>query len=387
MIGAIDDQKTTILVTLDISAAFDTIDWNTLIQRLTNYFGVDGMALKWIQSYVMDRKQYVKIGHSESPITSVQAGVPQGSVLGPILFSSFLAPLASVISSFDIRHHQYADDAQIYHCFKPSSNVGLCNGLNECLDAVSAWFLSNGLLVNPDKSDAILVGTDAQRKKIHFDGVMMSGTHIGFSDHVKSLGVTLDTQLNLEMHVINVCKSCNYHIKALRAIRLSLDDFTAEAIGRSIVMARLDYCNGLLIGIAKQNLDHLQRIQNSLARVVTRSDYRQHIKPMLQSLHWLPVKERIEFKLATLTFKSRCGLAPGYLSELITDYHPTRELRSCSLNLLNTPRVKTVLGARAFSYAAPAIWNKLPADIKAAKTLNNFKTKLKTYYFRNALTV
>ena len=143
-------------------------------------------------------------------------------------------------------HHQYADDTNLYHSFSAKNQRNCIDLMTECLNSVNNWFLTNGLLVNPNKSDSMFVGTAAQLKKIVCDGIMMGGEVVPLSSSVKSLGVIIDEQLKLDSHVKNVCRICYFHIRGLRSLRSSLDDVTAVTIGRAIVMSRLDYCNSLL---------------------------------------------------------------------------------------------------------------------------------------------
>jgi hypothetical protein len=379
-----DRQKTSAVVALDISAAFDSIDFDILTERLHVFFGVSGTALGWIRSYLTSRQQYVKIDDVASPAVSLQSGVPQGSVLGPVLFSTFIAPLAGVISTFNIQHQQYADDTQIFHCFNPANSSDHLLELSTCLDAVYVWYLTNGLMVNPGKSDALLVGTSVQRQKVTLNGVSMCGTMIPFSDSIRSLGVTLDSDLNMNKHINEICRSCMYHIRALRSIRPSLDEATAVAIGRSIVMARVDYCNGILAGTTAKNIKKLQRIQDTLARVVTNAAYRQSSGPILFKLHWLPIEHRIQFKILTFAFRFHCGTLPEYLAKNLALYKPVRELRSSCRKLLTEPRAKTELVKRSFSFIAPHLWNSLPDEIMQLSSPMQFKTRIKTYLFKIA---
>ena len=153
--GGMDDGRVSILVTLDISAAFDTIDASILLERMEVYFGVTGRALQWLSSYLTQRRQCMKMDGVLSPVSMLPSGVPQGSVLGPVLFSAFIAPLADVIDSFHISHHQYADDTNLYHSFSASDQQSCLETVSECLNSVKNWFLTNGLLVNSGKSDSI----------------------------------------------------------------------------------------------------------------------------------------------------------------------------------------------------------------------------------------
>jgi hypothetical protein len=379
--GEMDRGRVSMLVTLDISAAFDTIDPFILLERLKTYFGVTGKALEWIRSYLDLRKQFVKINGVESLVSSLCAGVPQGSVLGPVLFSAFIAPLSDVIDSFKIRHHQYADDTNLYNSFSSLNQHDNLTQVSNCLDAVNNWFLTNGLLVNPSKSDSIYVGTLQQIKKMNDTGVIMGGTSVPLSDMVKSLGVLIDQQLTLDKHVKNVCKICNYHIKGLRSLRPSLNNDTAESIGRSIVMSRLDYCNSLLAKTSEYNIHRLQMVQNSLARLVAGAGFRQSIKPILSSLHWLPVKQRIDYKLCTLVFKSRMNLLPDYLTKELKVYVSTRPIRSKQLNTYVIPRVKTEVAKHSFFYAGVELWNDLPDNMRSQTSLPIFKKQLKTHLF------
>ena len=144
----------------------------------------------------------------------------------------------------------------------------------------------------------------------------------------------------------------------------------------------LDYCNSLYIGINQVSISRLQLVQNAAARLLTGTRKREHITPVLASLHWLPVRYRIEFKTLLFVFKCLNGLAPIYLSELLEPYAPTRALRSADQLLLVVPKAKLKLrGNRAFAVAAPKLWNELPLHIRQSPTLQVFKSRLKTYHF------
>ena len=152
----------------------------------------------------------------------------------------------------------------------------------------------------------------------------------------------------------------------------------------SIVASRLDYCNAMLYGAPATSLDVLQRAQNNLARVVRQRGGRTNAKPLLRSLHWLPVKQRVTYKMATLTFKVLSSSTPAYLNDLIQSTVPVRPLRSSDAPLLSAARTRTDFTRRAFSVAAPHTWNSLPSDIRSCHTLHTFKKHLKTHLFRQS---
>ena len=179
-------------------------------------------------------------------------------------------------------------------------------------------------------------------------------------------------------------KAIYYHIRAFRHIRHTLKVDTAKSVTCALLGSRLDYDNSILFGTSAKNLAKLQCLQNSVARVVMRSNRRSQSLPVLKQLHWLPVKYRIDFKIAVLTYKLRTTSEPMYLSNLISIYEPRWFLRSADAQLLQTPRVRTVIGSRAFRSASHMIWNALPHDLRSSQSLLTFRHKLKTFYFKLA---
>jgi len=178
--------------------------------------------------------------------------------------------------------------------------------------------------------------------------------------------VWLDANLTLNQHVLSLCKSMYFHTRALRHIRPALSDCMATTLATSLVQSRLDYENSLLHGTLAANIHKLQCAQNSLSRVILSGRHREHLSTSmrLSNLHWLPVRKRIDFKLALTTYKILSTHQPAYLRSLLFPYEPTRALRSSSQQLLSVPTVTTDCGRRAFSYCAPKIWNEVPAAIR-----------------------
>ena len=189
---------------------------------------------------------------------------------------------------------------------------------------------------------------------------------------------------NFKKHISKTCRCCFYHIRDLRRIRRFLSLSVAKTIATALVSSRLDYCNSLLYNTANKDIAKLQRVQNCLARVVTRSPRFSRSVPLLKSLHWLPVQYRIIFKMCTIAYQALSSTQPAYLNSMLTPTRNSRQLRSTSSNPLHIPRVKTKAGTRAFSVAAPTVWNSLPASVKSQGNIVSFRRHLKTYLFNAA---
>ena len=199
---------------------------------------------------------------------------------------------------------------------------------------------------------------------------------------IKDLGVTLDSDLAFDAHIKNISRVAFYHLRNTSKILKMLSLHNAEKLVYAFVTSRLDYCNALLSGCANSTLKGLQLIQNAAVRILSRTRRFEHISPVSASLHWLPVKFRIDYKILLLPFKPLHGLAPLYLNYLLLTYTPLRMLCSQGAGLLVIPRIaKSTIGGRALSYCAPLPWNKLPAHVRIADTITLFKARLKTYLF------
>ncbi|XDV53534.1 hypothetical protein PO909_022010, partial [Leuciscus waleckii] len=196
------------------------------------------------------------------------------------------------------------------------------------------------------------------------------------SSQVCNLGVIFDSHLALDAHIKRISKSAFFHLRNIARIRPFLSLADAESLVHALVTSRVYYSNALYLGL------YLQNIQNSAARVLTHTPSRQHISGVLRALHWLPVQFRIHFKILLFVFKSLHNQAPGYLSDLLHQYIPSRSLRSGDQNLILIPHSRLKRrGDRAFSVTGPRLWNDLPVEIRMAPSLTIFKSLLKTHLF------
>ena len=386
IVKALDNKSSVVLMMLDQSAAFDLIDHEILFRRLSFTYGISGMSLDWLKSYMFDRTQKTAIGASLSADKCLDYGVPQGSVLGPVLYCLYSKPMSEIFRHHDLPYHVYADDNQMYNIIHPSSHANsTTKRLENCVNDIRNWTSSNLLKINNEKTEVILFTPNGQSNQSDQVELNVAGEIIIAADSVKNLGVHLDKSLTMEKQVNAVTKSCFYHIRNLAAIRPYITRECCRILVHSLVTSRLDYGNVLFNGLNQSLLSRLQRVQNSAARLITKSRKRDHITPVLIDLHWLPVHLRCEHKLLTYVFKALNGTAPQYIQELITPFQPTRSLRSQSGNFISVPDTRTrKYGDRRFDKAAAAAWNGLPSQIRHSNSYPQFRKSIKTYLFRKA---
>ena len=387
---ALDQGLATILVMLDVSAAFDVVDHQRLLERHNQYFGMTEKALAWMDSYLNGRMQTVCIEGKKSPSCYVTTGFPQGSILGGKKFNMYSAPVGNVIKAHNLEYKYYADDGQEYVTFNLKNIDDVQNAISSLelsLADVYSWMTANMLKLNSDKTEVILF---APKRLISQISVPIS-VHVHGEDNlpepvVKNLGVMLDSSLNMQRQISKITKSCYYQLRRISRVRKYLTMQAAKSLVNALVLSKLDYCNSLLVNLPKYLIKKLQKIQNYAVRVIKRVKVRQSVRKHLKDLHWLPVEYRIQFKVALLTYKSLNNLAPLYLKDMLQEYSPVRTLRSSSRYYLTRKRHLNHYGSRVFSVAAPKIWNSLPNDLRKTDSLERFKANLKTHFFRIAHT-
>lgn len=384
-----NDQHVTLLVLLDLSAAFDTVHHDILIARLKNDLGIEGDALSWLISYLSDRSQRISINGGTSRKFPIVYGVPQGSCLGPLLFTVYTRKLFQVVKKHLPKIHCYADDTQLYLSFCPSSSVNAevaVESMNDCIADIRNWMISDKLMLNDDKTEFVLIGTRQQLAKVDIDSISVGSYDVSPGSVVRNLGSWFDSKLTMSTHISKVCASSFYHLHNIKRIRKYLSVEATQTLVHALITSRVDYCNSLLFGLPDCQLNKLQRVLNVSARLIYKLPRFCHITPILCDLHWLPIRYRINFKIILLTFKAIHGLAPKYISDLVVIKSSTYNLRSADSLFLSVPHINTkkTLGDRAFTIAAPKLWNSLPVELRQINSIFAFKRQLKSYLFQLA---
>lgn len=373
-----NSKSATILLLLDLSAAFDTVDLQKLLNILEHEFGIKNTALKWFKSYLTGRTQRVRINGSISESVDVLYGVPQGSVLGPILFNIYIRSLYSVIDAAGFSTSGYADDSNAKQTFPICFQYDIITQqLPKLMDQITNWMNSFFLKINPDKTEIILFTPKVLKDRPTINGTIFStGTCIRFSDVVQNLGVKLDRLLSFESHIDSTVAHCFKLLKDVSSIRNLISKEDTEMLVHSIISSRLDYCNSLFYNLKKSTLNKLQKVQNAAARVVLKLKKHVSVRSELFNLHWLRIEERIIFKLLVTTFKCLNDMAPVELSALLH----VNNVEACTLQYVF---MDSIYGRRSFQYIAPRIWNQLPMAIRKINTIENFKSKIKFLLFND----
>ena len=388
ILTVIDQGKAVLLSLLDLSSAFDSVHHGILLQRLEISFGIKGQVLSWLTSFLSERSYSVKCETSQSIPSPARHGVPQGFVLGPLLFLIYTADLPKIIESYGLSYHIYADDLQIFGSCHPSDSATLTSRMSSCISDVRKWLSSNHLLLNTSKTNIMWITSQRRRHQAPNHPIVIDGTTISPASKLRNLGVLIDPCLSMRPHISDTTAKCFSALRQLWSIRRCISEPVAKTLATSVIHSRLDYCSTILYGLPDNSLSKFQRILNATCRLVRNIRARDHVTPTLLSLEWLPIRDRINFRLAVIVFKCLHGLAPPYLNsylQLSSSIESRRSLRSSSSSNLMLPssHLKTV-GARAFPVAAARVWNSLPSSLKSIPSLSTFKSALKAELLRSS---
>ena len=375
-----------LLTLLDLSATFDTVNHTILLARLEKLFGITGNALQWITSYLTGRSQYVSLKGAKSQPTSLDCCIPQGSLLGSGFYVDYTSPLGKLLLLLLFIFHFYADDSQLQRSVNPNNEeeqLEIISNVERNIEKIGQWMHDNKLKLNSEKTEFLTIGLPKQQEKMVVKEIILEGEIIKSVDSVRNLGVMTDSCLNMKYHISYITKVCFMQLRNIRKIRRFLTTDATKKLVQAFVISRIDYCNSLFFNINEKDVDKLQRIQNAAARVITLKSKYDSITPSMKDLHWLKVRQRVKYKILTITFKvlHECQLV--YLRNLLQWSQKPINVRSNHQHKLLEPRYKLESGGgRSFSVCAPRLWNKLPLDLRTCESLPAFKSQLKTFLFR-----
>lgn len=363
------------VVFLDLKRAFEVVDRKILIKKL-QWYGINGAVLNWFKSYLENRSQRVKFNGILSAAINVDLGVPQGSVLGPLLFLIYINDIVEVVGdNCEIR--LFADDAIIYTT--GYSCVEINNKLHKQMEKIDEWVKRNRLSVNVEKTKVMLIR--GVRKKVNEENIKIKlrSKELEVVTEIKYLGIIIDKNLNFSKHVDYIGRKVGAKLGVMRRISGDISAYMRCIVYKTIIAPLFDYCGSIMVGISKTNVQHLQRLQNQAMRIILRCNRRAKIVDMLEALCFMSVKERIEYNVCIIVYKIMKGLCPKYLRNKIEVVQYEGGVGTRQVGNVYIDRCKTGEEQKMLLYEGLKMYNALPIEIKREEKIQSYRKKLTRY--------
>ena len=344
-----ENKQITILCLIDLSAAFDTIDHTILFETLKTKFKVTDFALEWIKSYLTNRKQKVQIDSSYSQNKPLHHGIPQGTLLGPLIFSLYLLPLYDIFKSQNIHFHGYADDTQFYLSTSIDNLHTSDTLIAQIVLQIENWLSAHMLKMNPSKTELIVFGCNEHLT------VKLTDEEIVSRDVVRNLGIYLDKNLTFEKHFDNLCRNMYNTLRNISRNRMYMTDSSCKTMVTSLVLSKINFCCTLFFGLPQKQINRLQKLQNYAIRLVKKIPKYEHITEHRRELKWLTVESFIKFRYLCMAHDCFYGNAPLYLKNELEKHVPSRPLRTTYENTFKLPLIRSEFGRQSFKFITPKL--------------------------------
>lgn len=361
IVKAADRGKVTLLVLLDYSKAFDTVSHKLLIAIL-KFFGLAEGALRLLTNFLSGRSQQVSIGCNISESLSVSSGVPQGSILSPLLFSIYSSQMPRLIQQCSI--HMYADDTQLYYSFYPRDAMEACRIINNDLHSLYKGSSKLSLEINPNKSKVVLLGNISDDLKMSMK-ITMGGSDLVISESARDLGLHIDANLRFKSHVTSCIQKAFMNLRLIYQHRYFLSQHLKKTLCDSLVLSHFSHCD-VVYGSCLDSIDigRIQRVQNSCLRLIYSIRKYDRISHTLATAKWLNMANRRKFHFLSLLHNIITTKNPPYLYNKITFRTDVHHLNLRRKIYLVIPRHRLSLFKRSFSYNVPLLYNKCPDEFK-----------------------
>ena len=372
---------------LDYSKAFDCANHKLIFAKLKAY-GFKNSSLKWINSYLSGRFQQVVTDKGESNWIELQNGVPQGSILGPLLFTILVSDISNDIKF--CKYHLYADDTQLYITGKVQDISNLIKNLNEDLNKIAAFSENNCLRLNEGKSVFIILGSYQNIAKINdlvIPDIVINGKVIEREKTVRNLGITFDETMSWDSE-INKCISKGYgKLKQAYRFKNFLSTKSKKVIVQSYLLSQFNYSGIILQNLTKAQMHRIQLFQNTCVRFILNLRKFDHISEAFKSLNFLNMDNSRNIQSLTLMHKILNNKAPSYLCEKIVFQGDNHEHLTRNRTNIRCSTSKTNFGLNRYFNSLGRKYNEISAYLNIPKTLsvNTFKVKLKKYYLNTQI--
>ena len=374
IVTALGENKFCIGVFIDLKKAFDTVDHTLLIQKF-KYYGVRGICSKFLDSYLSNRKQYVNYGSHVSEEQIIKCGVPQGSILGPLLFIMYINDMYKV--SEILRFIIFADDTNLF-CLGDDLSV-LVNTVNIELKKLESWFKVNKLSLNVSKSNYMLFGN----KKSDNYNVQLSGINLEKVVVTKFLGVLIDYQLNWNKHIQNVRFKVSKVVGIMYKIRHKVDSNILLMIYNSLILPYLTYCIDIWGNTYKSRIRDLILLQKRAVRIIDNAGYRDHTTSIFRKYKLLKLEDIIHLQTCILMYKADKGTLPGNIQQNFQKNKDVHCYNTRSKENFFAKQTTTKMVKMSINFKGKELWNALPKNLKNSASLSVFKKRLKNHMLNN----
>lgn len=359
-VKAIDADNIILAVFLDFKRAFETIDRGLLLLKLKE-IGICGAVHRWFSSYLNERSQRTKFGVSVSNEKETENGVPQGSVLGPVLFIIFINDIVRSITNCKI--HLFADDTMLYIAGENVEDI--VRIMNDELNNLYMWLCDNNLKVNINKCKWMMLGKKQKlNKTVCMGPITINNQTIERVTEIKYLGVVLDENLSFKQNVNYIVKKVAKKINFLRRLSTNISIFARLTIYKAIIAPHFEYCSTLLLYLNINELQILQKMQNRAMRVILQCNRYTPINNMLQTLNFMTVKQRILLKTLQFIYKIKNGMLPSYLYDRVIYVRDVHSYNTRRTNDLHVERHHSLVASKSLFCKGFKEYNSLPNEIK-----------------------
>ena len=377
LLDNMNSKQLTGSIFLDLRKAFDVIP-HDLILRKMKYYGIRNCELEWFSRYLMNRKQCVSIKGTTSSLLEVKSGIPQGSILGPLIFCLYINDISKLPFHSNTKISLYADDTAMFNTDQNLTKIQ--RNLQSDFDLISNWLVINRLFLHPQKTKVMLFGSKRKLSNQHLC-IKHNDIVLESVDQMKYLGVILDNKLNWSLHISHIANKISRSIGCIRRIKTYLSQKHLINLYFALILSYIDYCCTAWGNCSITSMNKIQKLQNRYARLVLNTDYTSSQCSMLTTLNWQSVEQRIKYHKCVLIYKIHNSLSPSYLKPLSVNRSTMYRTRYAVNSRLNLPYPRTEFKRRSFSYSANYLFNKLPLSIQNCQTLQSFKIQCRRYNY------